>query len=367
MESIEFRKKYVTARIRNPLKDFQITEEQIEVRSDPLTGENARITKPKGLDRIPEGEPLYEFVSQSKPCFFCREKVDTHTPMLPPEIEPLGRIRIADALLFPNLSGFGKYSGVCIFSKDHFISIEEFTTEQILNTLKACQIYFQKCAMADKEMLYPSVNGNYLLPAGSSILHPHLQPFMDPLPTTYHQNVLNANRVYWLQFRRNYWDDLKELEKSGERFLFGSTQCFFHTPFAPSGFNQIDGIIGNGASFLEFEDETLTELAEATRTIFRFYHKIRHNSFNLALFSPPVRGLAADHDPAAAGSTDELVNDPNSNISIPCLLKICTRPAFTPNYRNDVTFFEKFHGEAMIDKTPEQTAAEFRQLMKVKG
>jgi UDPglucose--hexose-1-phosphate uridylyltransferase len=343
MKSIEFKKEFITARIRNPLKNFELSEEKIEVRHDPLTGRTMRISKPKGLDKFPDDDPLSQFAREAKPCFFCAGKVETTTPMMPQDIHEAGRIQVGEAFLFPNLSGFGEYSAVCIFSKKHFIAINEFTDIQILDALKACQRYFTVISDSDQQKLYPSLNGNYLLPAGSSILHPHLQPFLDSIPTNYHQDLLVGTKNFYNQHNENFWEILKNTEKEGERFLFESNDCYFFTPFAPMGFNEICAIIGKGESFPDISDAVLQNLAQGIRNIFQFYHNIRHDSFNIVLFSSPI--------------------NTRNKTGFHCFLRICTRPAFANFYRNDVTFFEKYHLETMIDKSPEQVAEEFRKTV----
>ncbi len=341
MKPIEFKKEFITARIRNPLKNFELTEEKIEIRWDPLTGRTMRISKPKGLDKIPDDDPLKQFVSEAKPCFFCSGKVETTTPMIPQDIYEKGRIEVGEAFLFPNLSGFGAYSAVCIFSKRHFIAINEFTVNQILDALKACQSYFAIVGESDQQKLYPSLNGNYLLPAGSSILHPHLQPFLDPIPTNYHRGVLINSKKFQQKYKVNFWEKLKTMEKENDRFLFELDDCFFYTPFAPMGFNEVCAIIGNGKGYPDLSEHTLKNLAEGIQKVFQFYHKIEHNSFNIVLFSPPM--------------------NTKLQTRFPSFLRICTRPAVTNFYRNDVTFFEKYHLETMIDKSPEEVALAYRQ------
>ena len=71
MSRIRFEKRLVVAKIRNPLNDFQITSEEIEVRTDSLLGYTTRIVSPKGLDIVPEDDPLPDFVKRSQSCFFC--------------------------------------------------------------------------------------------------------------------------------------------------------------------------------------------------------------------------------------------------------------------------------------------------------
>ena len=264
--------------------------------------------------------------------------------MLPETILSEGRIEEGEAMLFPNLSGFGRYSGVCIFSREHFIYLNQFTENQILNALHACQRYFNRCSAVDHDPLYPTVNGNYLLPAGSSILHPHLQPYLDPVPTNHHRELLQATSVYFHRHKQVFWDDLRETERQGPRFLWEANNTFWHTPFAPLGFNEINGILGSGEPFTDFSEDLLRTLAKGLQLVFRFYAAIGHNSFNLTLFSPPV-------------------NMPRPEGGMPCLVKLVSRPVFNSHYRNDVTFFEKLHLESMIDRSPEEVASEFREKM----
>lgn len=342
MPAIRFQKKIVIARIRNPLQNFNETEESIEIRTDPLLAYNTRISKTKGLDKVPTDEPLKEFVSQAKSCFFCKGRVEEQTPKLPVHIDPVGRISHGEALLFPNLSGFATYSAVCIFSKEHFTAIDQFTPSHIHHAFLACQEYFQKCGQFHQSLLYPSINGNYLLPAGSSILHPHLQPFLDFYPTNVHRDLLQASKKYLRKNKRSFWTNFIRTERNKERFLFETPHIFVYTPFAPLGFYEINAIIGKGENITELKQEIIEEIAEVIYTILQFYHRVQHNSFNLTLFSPPLHQ--------------------KNSAAMPCLLKMCTRPVFAPFYRNDVTFFEKFHQECMIDKAPEEVAAEFKTL-----
>ena len=127
----------------------------------------------------------------------------------------------------------------------------------------------------------------------------------------------------------SFWKELLVSERGGPRYLYETENVAWFTPFAPQGFNEINAIVGRGESFVDLSQDVIQELANGLITVFQFYHEIRHNSFNLSLFSCPMHQ-----------------DDPN--LSMPCLLKIATRPVFMPHYRNDTTFFEKFHQEYLI-------------------
>ncbi len=344
MASISFLSDRVVARIRNPLKNFELTEDSVEIRRDPLLGDSMRISSAKGLDKLPGEDFLTAFAQNSNPCFFCEGRVENATPKMPAHMDKEGRLSKGKALLFPNLSGFARYSGVCIFSKQHFIHPQEFTAGLIFDALRVCQDYFKKCAAHDDDILYPTVNSNYLLPAGSSLLHPHLQPVLDPFPTNMHRRLLEESSRYYRQNQSDFWDDLKEAERNGPRFVHESSHSYWQTPFAPSGFVEFTGIMKAAGSYVDLDQEEIADLAGMLKNIIRFYHSCDHNSFNFTIFSPPVNAREED-------------------ARIPVIVKIVSRPVFAPYYRSDVTFFEKLHGETMIDKLPEETAREFRQFL----
>ncbi|MFZ0390660.1 MAG: hypothetical protein WAN36_09395 [Calditrichia bacterium] len=341
MADIKFETKTVSAFIRNPLQNFAVSEEKIQIRKDPLTGNQMRLISPKGLDKLPSGTPLQDFVANAESCFFCEGRVESQTPLLPENIHPEGRIGIGSALLFPNLAGFARYSGVCILSKKHYTAIQDFTAQEIRDGLLACREFFRVCAATDSDVLYPSVNMNYLLPAGSSILHPHLQPVLDPFPTNNHLQMLQGSGKYMQENNSSYWTDLISQERGKERFILDSENMVLLAPFAPTGFNEVNLILKESGNFAEFPETMLEEIGTILQQIFRIYHHLQHNSFNLAIFSPPVN-RSAEIKP------------------MPCVLKICTRPTFTGFYRNDITFFERFHGESMLDRAPEAVAEDFR-------
>lgn len=341
MSGIKFEKTEVVARIRNPLHNFKLTEEVIEIRRDPLLGYTTRITPPKGLEVIPENDELPDFVAKSMDCFFCEGRVTKQTPMLPVDIYPDGRIKRGEALLFPNLSGYGEYSGVCIFSQDHFIPIKKFTVQLIKDALLACQAFFRVCGKGHDRILYPTIGWNYLLPAGSSLLHPHIQPVLDSVPTHYHEQVIQKCHNYRKSQGTGYWSDLIESERSGPRFLYETNHGTWLTPFAPTGFNEINGIFKTKFPFSEWEASVVHDLAQGIFTALQFYATTKRNSLNMALFSPP------------SGKEDAMM---------PTIVKIVTRPVFSSLYRNDITFFERLHRETVLDQRPEDVAKTFREL-----
>ena len=80
----------------------------------------------------------------------------------------------------------------------------------------ATQIVFARAATkADPESRWVSINANHMLPAGSSVFHPHLQGSVNPFPTTFQKLLAD---VAGAQFR-SY---LESEKRDGTRYL-GST------------------------------------------------------------------------------------------------------------------------------------------------
>jgi hypothetical protein len=83
--------------------------------------------------------------------------------------------------------------------------------------------FFRRVAAAGHpESVYHIVNWNYMPPAGSSLIHPHLQVFStSSAPNLMRQEIAKPHNVPTATpMGSTYWDDLVAAEKdSGERYL----------------------------------------------------------------------------------------------------------------------------------------------------
>ena len=118
-------------------------------------------------------------------CPFCPERIDSLTPKLPAAIHPDGRITRGEAVLFPNLHAYASHSCVSVYSpRLHFLPLEEMTERLLADNLLTQVAYAKAVIAADPEARWASINANHMLPAGSSLFHPHLQGIVDSQPTT---------------------------------------------------------------------------------------------------------------------------------------------------------------------------------------
>jgi UDPglucose--hexose-1-phosphate uridylyltransferase len=134
---IELRRSVLEGEILDPERGFEPRALRVEVREDPLTGHTARLLPPAGLLPPQDTEALRALGEQTRAtCPFCPERVEAVTPKLPAEIAPEGRIRRGEALLFPNLLPYARFSSVSVYSPErHFLGLDELTPRLVADNL----------------------------------------------------------------------------------------------------------------------------------------------------------------------------------------------------------------------------------------
>jgi UDPglucose--hexose-1-phosphate uridylyltransferase len=324
---MELKRERFTAELLDPRQGFEPTRAAVEVRWDPLTGQSSRLL-PQGSLPPPAALDLEALAEQSRAsCPFCAERVECETPRFPAAVSSEGRIRVGEALLFPNLLPYAKWNSVSVYSPArHRLRLEELTPSLIRDNLTA-QVEFGRAVVAhDRASVWVSINANQLPPSGSSIFHPHLQGSANPVPTTAQRlfTKLLPSRV------RRY----VELERdSGERLIGSSGRVAWLASFAPAGLAEIRAFVAGAASTVDLDDEAIAEVAAGLSNVLRLYAQLGFQSFNLAL-----------HEVAANGADATLV------------LRLVARAYFGPLHRSDVMWSERLHAETATDLNPEKIA-----------
>jgi galactose-1-phosphate uridylyltransferase len=328
---MELKREVLTAEILDPRRDFQPTPTQVEVRWDPLLGYSSRIVSGAGF-LPPSDFDLEAFGREtSQRCFFCGPQLEAVTPRFPAELVPEGRIRRGEAVLFPNIQAYSKYSSVSVYSADlHYLPLERFTQPVVRDNLAAQVEFAATMTRHDPDSPWASINANHMLPAGSSLFHPHMQGSVDPVPSTV-QDLLAG--VPGERFR----DYLETERRLGERHL-GRIGCAeWLTSFAPFGFDELRAFVPGVASPAQLTESQVDELAEGISRSLRLYADLGRQSFNLAIYGAP---------PSLEGYV--------------LSLRLVSRSNLQPLYRSDVAYFERMHWQAMVDSTPEQLAEKAR-------
>ena len=326
MPSVEFRSERLEAEILDPRRGFEPVRLRVEIRSDPLTGRTSRLLPPGSLPP-PAPVDVAALAERSRDgCPFCPESIELVTPRFPAAVCPEGRIRRGEALLFPNLVAYAKWSSVAVHSPArHAIPLAELDAPALADTLRTQGAFVRAVAAHDPDSVWASVNANQSPASGSSILHPHLQGAMNPLPST-------AQRAYAAVDADRY-RAYRARERSGPRLL-GSTGRFdWLASFAPAGQAEVVALGETGAALAELTGDAAAELAHGIAAVLGLYAELGFGAFNMALFGAPPGGG-----------------------DLPQLLRLVARSTIGPLERADVMWSELLHGEAVVDLAPETLA-----------
>jgi len=289
MEFIASRKE---THILNPTKDMARKSIPSEIRLDPLTGRTARIChfmelqwdKPD-FDRMVAGTEKF--------CPFCPDKVLKITPLFPEEILPEGRLISEDRILFPNIAPYDSLGAVATMGSRHYIPMTEITSDRIVKSFNLAFEFFRRVeATGHPEAVYHLINWNYMPPAGSSLIHPHLQVFSTSSAPNLMRQELEAGRTYLETKGTNFWEDLVAHEKAdGQRYLGTIGRTNWLTTYAPMGVaGDVLAVVAGTRSTLELTNDDLQDLADGLTRLMAAYDRMGIYSFNMNFFT----GAAGD-------------------------------------------------------------------------
>jgi galactose-1-phosphate uridylyltransferase len=324
MSRVSFERETFEAELLDPRRGFEPTKATVEVRRDPLTGHSARILPP-GSFPPPVRHDLERLATETREtCPFCTERIEVETPRLPAGLWPEGRIRAGEAVLFPNLVPYAKWSSVSVYSPDrHLLPLTELTPTLVADNLRVQNAFGRAVLAFDPDARWITVNANHLPPAGSSIFHPHLQGSANPLPTTM-QRLLAEVRPAGVHAY------LAAERADGARLVASSGGIDWVASFAPVGPAEICAYAGGVGSPHELDDSIVDELALGISAVLRVYDGLGFQSFNLALYGVPGGGFL--------------------------LARIVARAYFGTAERSDAMWSERLQWEAATDLAPERVA-----------
>ncbi len=326
---MEFRKEREVAKV---LVGGGVEENPIEVRYDPLTLQTSRIIR-KSLN-LDFGGFDEEIESSASWCPFCSERIESMAAR-DPEIMRGELWRRGEAILFANLMPYARYSLVLRLTEAHYLKLSEFREQHFFDAFKLIQEYLSK--LPDGK-LYVTIGMNYLKPAGSSIMHPHIQIIISEASTDYFA------RLEWsaLEFKesngKDFWLALIEKEKGGERYVGATEKTEWLAAFAPKGFFHITAI-PEEREFASMSDEQLMGFARGIVKVLRYYERKNMNSFNFTFFC-----------------ADRIGDHFRTNFHI------VARSPFGKYYWCDVFFPKMLHDESVTFFVPEDYASELRSL-----
>lgn len=249
--------------------------QKIEIRKDPITNVISRIN----MERLKR--PKQKGISDY--CPFCPQNIEIATPKFPKEIIKEGRIKIGRAIIFPNMYPLASLHGVCVFTQEHKININEINEDEIFDGLK-CSIEFFNISRK-LGYLYHFIGWNHLQEAGASILHPHFQLISSKNGLKNERFIFKKCKYYWKKKGRNYWEEIIE---DNERFI-GKTEGFsWITPWAPIGNYEVIGV-GNKSSIIDLNDKELRGMANGITKIIKGLWELGIRALNMVIFSYPYQ------------------------------------------------------------------------------
>lgn len=345
MGTIAFESVVTPAFVRNPLSGFALEEQRVEVRRDPLLGDtsvlNPFLASKAGFFGENDRAFIARLVEQSAAaCVFCADGLAARAAAYPDELLPGGRLARGEATLVPNLFALGAYHAVVVLSRAHFLELAGFTPALLADGLGAARDFLRLVHRRDPACAYAAVCANYLLPAGSSIVHPHLQLLATPLPYGHHARLLRACAGHHARHGSSLLADLAAEEaRLGVRHAASHGGWHWLAAFAPQGCNEVLAVHETAGDVAALPDEGLAALADGISRVLGVYAGMGLLCFNYALFS-------ARPGAAAAGSR--------------LFLRIVSRQNLSPAYRNDDYFLQKLLQTDVIVTPPEELAGRLR-------
>jgi UDPglucose--hexose-1-phosphate uridylyltransferase len=314
---------------------------EVQLRRDPLSGEQCRITprrpstRPKDGARTAGGERRSP-PAERGPCPLCSDQIAHSTPRLDPAIFTSERLERGEAVLFPNLYPYGRWSAVIALTEAHWVPLDDYQPEHYVDGLSLA-IDYARHLMNAGHGPWLSITQNHLPTSGGTLLHPHLQVHVDERPNNFFARVGPAAADFRRREGVDYFDALVATERGGERWITEDGGPAWLCPFAPKGYFEFWALVPDKRSVFALEPAEIAALAKELCSIFGFYRGLGWDAFNLALCT---------HE--APGSDS------------PVWLRVVLRGRFSAYARSDVSFHEKLLEEISLSMSPEDCATYYK-------
>jgi LAO/AO transport system ATPase len=284
--TIEFRVAKKTARLHDPRKGFELAEIESEVRTNPLTGDTARICHFAFPPRQrPELGALA--ASTADACPFCPQRVESVTPRFPEALAPGGRMRRGEALLFPNLFPYDDVSAIVALSSAHFLPMDGLPAAVIGDAFKLAREFILRAAPTLRaRRSFGIVTWNYMPPAGASQVHPHLQVIVTDAPGNALRHELDAEARFLERNGLPYAQALEAAEGgAGGRTVLVEGPIRWSVPFCPVGMlGDAEARIAGRSTLGECSEAEIDAFARTLSRLCAAYAALGLWSFNLTLF-----------------------------------------------------------------------------------
>jgi len=343
---MEFVSEKRSAKLHSPLKNFELGEQLVEHRQDPLTCRGSVVLGGR-RDYVKRyfqtDEKLLDETAQRtrESCPFCPEKAAKSTPKFPADLVPEGSIQVGEARTFPSLFAHSEFNAVTVITNSHYLRPRELTARILADAFEASTRYLGFVHQKNPEVRYGAMLMNCLPPAGSTVVHPHMQALASDHAFDMLAQVDTKAREYLDNCSLNYWKDLvAEEKKRKERYLGSGGGSDWIMAYSPSGSDEAWGIACDCTDLTNISRNALSGMADGLARVLKFYDELGIRSFNAALFSAPF-GKASPHGAV--------------------LLKVASRYGFQSQNVNDVWGLRYFLDEGEVFDSPEDVATGLRK------
>lgn len=344
---IELRQVEESLSFHSPLEGMALVQQRVLRRQDPLLGHWAAWASGlagKGAFFFhPTDDQLLErMAADSQPrCFFCPERVEASTPRFPEQLVAGGALRRGECFLFPNLFPVAPVHAVVALGHAHFRRLDGFPAALLADGLGVAVEFVRTYAQGDPAARWFTVNGNYLPPAGASLVHPHMQILGGQHPFTAVERLAAACARWQAEHGQPYFDALVAHEEAaGERWLGRAGPACWLTAYAPQGANEVLAVLPGYAGLDSLDAAAIQGLSVGLSRVLAGYHRMGHSTYNLSLQAGPCGDAAPGFPP---------------------VLRIIVRQNVAENYRTDGYFLQRQLGEDLMLETPEELATTLRQ------
>jgi galactose-1-phosphate uridylyltransferase len=191
-------------------------------------------------------------------------------------------------VIFPNIAPYDSIGAVATYGARHYIPMTEFTPALMASAFGFALDFFRRIHdTGHPESVYHIINWNYMPPAGSSLIHPHLQVFSTSTAPNLMRQELEASRKYQNRHGTCFWDDLTAAEmKTAQRYLGKIGRCHWMTAFAPMGVaGDVLAVLEGARCTLDLSLQDLQDIALGLSKAMAAYDKMGIYSFNMNFFT----------------------------------------------------------------------------------
>ena len=335
---MDFIKILKTSRFLDPASGYAETQRFSEVRVDPLTGHSSRVLDfpVKELGR----ENLSRLVEDSRAfCPFCPEVVKQVTPKFHPDLLRQERYAKGEALCVPNAFPYDENGAVCIMCQQHYLALKDFSAGILEDALQCCFDYLKDVVLTQPDMVYQSVNWNYMPLAGGSLIHPHLQITASSSSTNYYTDMVPALERYEREHGRDFWSDLRDEEcRTGERCISAEGDITWLAAFAPMGVFDVLGVLHRAHGPADVHEDLLHELVQGILHVLGYIDSLHMHSLNMSLYFLLDNSRFVPH------------------------LRICPRVSIPPFGTSQINYMKMLHNETLTTLKPEEVCSDLRAV-----